>query len=264
MSDSRNTIVIGSVDELMRPATRRDFLRLMGVGGSIVLLPSVLAGCGSDDSDDDDRPNCSTNPTGPGCATAAITLNLSNDTGILQYAYILEQLEAAFYQAVVAGPGFSQLSGPEQEFMLDLRNHEVIHREFFKRVLGTNGRVITPTAAAVGPAIANRLAILQTTKLLEDTGVAAYNGAGKYLVRADLLLIAGKIVSVEARHAAAVRDILDTTGRAFADESVLDGNGLDVKGEPEEILAAANPFIDNTITINPRPTEPRSDSRLPS
>ena len=45
-------------------------------------------------------------------------------------------------------------------------------------------------------------------KAFEDLGVAAYNGAGKLLTNPDYLLLAGKIVSVEARHAAAIRDLL--------------------------------------------------------
>jgi hypothetical protein len=40
----------------------------------------------------------------------------------------------------------------------------------------------------------DRNSVLATAKALEDTGVAAYNGAGKYISNADYLVIAGKIV----------------------------------------------------------------------
>jgi hypothetical protein len=39
----------------------------------------------------------------------------------------------------------------------------------------------------------DRNSVLATAKALEDTGVAAYNGAGKYITNADYLVIAGKL-----------------------------------------------------------------------
>jgi hypothetical protein len=38
----------------------------------------------------------------------------------------------------------------------------------------------------------NRTQVLATAKALEDTGVAAYNGAGKLITNPDYLLLAGK------------------------------------------------------------------------
>ena len=58
------------------------------------------------------------------------------------------------------------------------------------------------------------------------------------MTNAANLLVAGKIVSVEARHAAAIRDIRDTTGRLFAGDDVVNPQGLDVKSEPSAVLTA--------------------------
>jgi hypothetical protein len=55
----------------------------------------------------------------------------------------------------------------------------------------------------------SRTQVLATAKALEDTGVAAYNGAGRLLSNPDYLLLAGKIVSVEARHASAIRNLIN-------------------------------------------------------
>jgi hypothetical protein len=223
----RKELIISNSDQLMQPTTRRRFLGLLGMAGSIVFLPSVFAACDSDD-------NGLTDPT-----TGQFTLNLSNDTGILNYAYALEQLEAAFYTAALTSAGFAALSAAEKEVLSDLQKHEVIHREFFKQALGS---AALPTVAfnttTVGTLTASRDALLRSSQLLEDTGVAAYNGAGKYLTTPANLLVAGKIVSVEARHAAAIRDIRDTTGRLFAGDDIVDANGLDVKAEPNTILTA--------------------------
>ena len=245
MSESKNTAVFATAEELGQPANRRKFLQLLGVGGSIVLLPTVFAAC---DDDDPVRP--------PGGGT--VTLNLSNDTGILNYAFALEQLEAAFYTAVLAAPVFATLSATEQEVFTDLQRHEVIHREFFRNALGTNAIAnLAPNAAAVSGALANRNTLLLAAETFEDLGVAAYNGAGKYLTTPANLLSAGKIVSVEARHAAVIRDLRDgANGTKFANSEVVNAQGLDVKLEFTPVLTAADPFIDTPITLTSVPTVP--------
>ncbi|MBC7790137.1 MAG: ferritin-like domain-containing protein [Anaerolineae bacterium] len=247
MADGKNTFVIGDPAALGTVETRRQFLRMLGVGGSIVLLPTLFAAC-----DDDDTGIVNPPPSG------GVTINLSNDTGILNYAYALEQLEAAFYTAVLAAPVFATLSAPEQEIFTDLQRHEVIHREFFKNALGSNAiGTLTPTASAVTGALATRNSLLLASETFEDLGVAAYNGAGKYLTVAANLLAAGKIVSVEARHAAVIRDIRDgTNGTKFANSEVVNAQGLDVKLEFVPVLTAANPFIDTEITLTNVPAVP--------
>jgi hypothetical protein len=233
MSEGRDALVIGSADQLWQAKTRRDFLRLLGVGGSVVLLPSLFA-C----DDDDDN--------GTGGDGTPVVLNLGTDTGILNYAYALEQLEAAFYTAVVANTSvFNSMTAEQQEVMVDLRNHEVIHREFFRQVLGAANRIpdLALNASTVTAVTANAATVLKTAEMFEDLGVAAYNGAGKYLTSADNLLVAGKIVSVEARHAAAIRDLREGLSLAgtpaftrFAGDDVVNTQGLDVALEPNLVL----------------------------
>ena len=255
MSDEGRPLIIGRAEQFWEGRSRRSFLRLLGLGGTVVLLPSVFAAC-----DDDDT------TTGPGGGGAGpVTLNLSNDFGILNYAYALEQLEAGFYTAVLASSAFAGMTAEQREVFTDLRNHEVIHREFFRAALGTNAiGDLALSTATVGPATASAASILRTAEAFEDLGVAAYNGAGKYLTSGDFLTIAGKIVSVEARHAAAIRDLRDaagiTTGAAagtrFAgDDVVAPASGLDVKLEPSAVLArvAATAFVTTPLSIGTQP-----------
>ena len=82
--------------------------------------------------------------------------------------------------------------------------------------------------------------------------MSAYNGAGKLLTNPDYLVLAGKIVSVEARHAAAIRDLLQAN--SFAGSDVVNANGLDQAKAPSEVLAAADVYITTTVTANNLPT----------
>ncbi len=65
----------------------------------------------------------------------------------------------------------------------------------------------------------------------------------------NYLLLAGKIVSVEARHAAAIRSLLSPKTASFAgDDVVTPANGLDPAMMPLAVLTAAQPFVKTTIT----------------
>jgi len=248
----KRTVVVERAEQLWQASTRRGFLKALGVGGAIVMMPGLFSAC----NDDDDN---GTNPTnGP------VTLDLSSDTGIVNYAYALEQLEAAFYTAVVASTAFSGMTAEQKEVMLDLRNHEVAHRELLASVLGPS-RIgdLALNQTTVAAAIASTSSILKTAEAFEDLGVSAYNGAGKYLQDVNNLLLAGKIVSVEARHAAAIRDLREGLGLSgstpntrFAGDDVVNAQGLDVKLEPSEVLTrvAATGFVTTQIAIGVQPT----------
>lgn len=171
------------------------------------------------------------------------------DVGILNYAYALEQLEADFYTKVV-NSFYAGISNDEKQILTDIYNHEVVHRDFFKAALTAVTPKVLPKLEFKydGIDFKNRNSILATAKALEDTGVAAYNGAGKYITNLDYLVIAGKIVSVEARHASAIRDLINPGSGDFSGDDVIDANGLDVAKEPKDIVAAAGAFFKTPFT----------------
>jgi len=165
---------------------------------------------------------------------------------------------------VLTAPAFATLTAEQQEILRDLRDHEVIHREFLRAAIPANGGTLIPNLQVdFTAAIASGPSILATAMAFEDLGVAAYNGAGKYLQNATFLTLAGKIVSVEARHAAAIRDTMDTTGRAFANFSAAEetslgasnATALDGALEPMAVLArvAATNVVQTPITIGVAP-----------
>jgi hypothetical protein len=211
--------------------SRRKFLSLAGIG---MIGAAALASCSK------------SNPTLDG---QDIDLG-SGDIGILNYAYALEQIEAAFYTSVLSNP-FSGITAMELQMLDDIRQHEVAHREFFKNALGSKA-IPALTIRFTSVNFSDRNSVLSTAKAFEDLGVAAYNGAGKLIADANYLLLAGKIVSVEARHAAYIRDLI--SNGSFADNSIVDANGLEMSKSPNEVLAIAGAFIKDTINANNLPT----------
>ncbi|HEY0037354.1 MAG TPA: ferritin-like domain-containing protein [Longimicrobium sp.] len=246
----------GEIELLPRihePAQRRDFLKWSGAGALALV---GLAACG-DDTDvrtiTEVVPGPPTPPPPappPPTAPAAVTLNFANVFGVLNYAFALEQLEAAFYVQVVNSPGFNTIfSANERQVLLDVRDHELAHREFFARAIpalgGTAIGGLTPNFGSIN--FGSRESVLTTARTFEDLGVAAYNGAGPLLnddaTGRTVLTVAGKIVSVEARHASAIRDLLAPRSSAFAPSAFDDAL------PPSQVIAAAQPFVQNQITV---------------
>ena len=215
--------------------SRRKFLGYMGMGSAIVIGASALTSC-----DDDDAPGGGTG------------VNLgSGDVGILNYAYALEQLEAAFYTKVMMSP-FSGMTATETAFLTDIRDHEIAHRNFFKAAIAGAGATPLQDLEVDFSSVnfGDRTSVLNTAKTFEDLGVKAYNGAGKLITNAAYLTIAGQIVSVEARHAALIADLI--SNGTFSDTT--DANGLDSAMTPAQVLAAADPFIVTQINASNLPT----------
>lgn len=174
----------------------------------------------------------------------------SGDVGILNYAYALEQLEAAFYTQVILTP-YSSMPSEELALLTDIRDHEIAHSEFLQKVLSTYAiPALQVNFSSIN--FGNRQSVLLTAKTFEDLGVSAYNGAGKLITSGDYLLIAGKIVSVEARHAAYIRDLISYG--SFADDMVIDSNGLDNALSPNDVLAAVSPFLVSKLNASQLPT----------
>ena len=238
---------------LYSPIKRRSFFMYAGATAGATAL--VLAGC-KDDND--------SNPQ--------VTDVGSGDGGILNYAYALEQLEAAFYAQIKTGSYYSGLptTNAERQILDDLALHEAIHRDFLKAALVANSITPLPDLKPNFTSInfSDRTSVLQAAQTFEDTGVAAYNGAGRFLTSNANLALAGKIVSVEARHAALIRDLRNYN--SFVDSTIVNtftqtagsapgtgtpnstpntqGNGNPGPGQerskrPPTILASVNAFL---------------------
>ena len=131
------------------------------------------------------------------------------DVEILNFALLLEYLESEFYIDAVNKAGASGLTARELAFATTVRDHEVAHVEFLRQALGSAARA-KPQFNFMDTT-SDRAKFLATSIVLEDTGVAAYNGQGPRL-RKQTLAAAAQIVSVEARHAAWIRHIVAAPG----------------------------------------------------
>jgi hypothetical protein len=124
------------------------------------------------------------------------------DRRIFELVLSLEQLEAAFYAEAVARRA---VRGELREFARIVGANEREHVAFIQKALGGAARRAPTFDFGETTADPDRFAV--TAVALEDTAVAAYNGQATNLTR-EALAAAARIVSVEARHAAWMRDIL--------------------------------------------------------
>ncbi len=155
---------------------------------------------------------------GVAAATPLVTKALAQsgriDIEVVRFALLLEQLESDYYERSLREvPDFSS-SG--RALARDLAANEAEHVEALTQLVGTLGAAV-PKAPRFdfGDAFTSESAFMALAQTLEDTGVAAYNGAGPLIEQTDILAAAGQIVQIEARHAALVRwergvDIVDS------------------------------------------------------
>jgi len=159
--------------------TRSAFLRKAGVAGGALLAGGALMGA---------APKLALGATLP-----------KNDVHILNFALTLEYLEAAFYTLAKKDSG---LTGDVKSLAELLSSHENIHVKTLKSVLGSKA-VKTPKFD-FKDTTSNQAKFLATSFKLENTGVHAYLGQAGKIQTPAVLATAATIVTIEARHAAAV------------------------------------------------------------
>ncbi len=146
-------------------------------------------------------------------------------TDVLNFALTLEYIESEFYKAgysAATGGTLAIPAGAAQTAIKTIRDHEIAHVNFLKTAitsLGGTPVVYTSssfdfTAKGNFPTVFTDYGVfLAVAQTFEDTGVRAYKGqAGNLISNNDVLTAALNIHSVEARHAAHIRQMRKNNG----------------------------------------------------
>jgi len=205
---------------------RRSFLRYAGAGVAGVSLLGAASSCHKNHD---------------------VVANTATDVGTgdfaaLNYLYVLEQIEAAFYKQVIATP-YSGITASELSFLTDIRDHEVAHAEYYQAVLGVSALNVTVDLSTIN--FTTRATVLAAAKSFEDLGVSAYSGVGLNIVLPQYMVLITTIASVEARHAALI-DIL--LGDDFVGSDQVDSNGLNISAVPSALLPTINKYLKTKIS----------------
>lgn len=146
---------------------------------------------------------------------------------VLKFALTLEYLEAEFYNKALAAPGLIA-AGPATGAIQTIAKHENAHVAFLDSTIKALGGGATPkptfdfsagNGSGNGPfkdVFSNYDLFLAVSQVFEDTGVRAYKGQAGALISVNALLRAAlQIHSVEARHAAHIREMRSRKPSAF-------------------------------------------------
>jgi hypothetical protein len=162
--------------------TRAELLRGAALGGAALLAAAATAP-----------------------ASAAAT-GRATDASILNFALLLEYLQASFYTEVER---MDVLRGALARQARVVGGHERAHVDAIRQVLG--GRAISRPAFDFRGATESPDRFRRTAVAFEDLSVAAYKGQAPHVERKALLAPLLAIHAVEARHAAWIRRLAGVT-----------------------------------------------------
>jgi len=218
------------------PSSRKRFFKMLGGAGAVSATAVLLAACGDDKKD---------SSTPAAAAETTPEADNASDLKIVNYALTLEYLEATFYQEVLdSGVIKDKKIGDLAKGLAQAEQEHVDALIATAKALGgtpaTKPKTKFQDTIAKGPET-----ILMTAATVENLGAAAYLGQAGNIKSKDILAAALSIHSVEARHAAALNELV---GRGFGDgKGGLEGSLPDgAFGKPmdmDAVLKAVAPFI---------------------
>ena len=161
------------------------------------------------------------------------------DIQILNFALTLEYLEAAFYdEAVKSGA----LSGQVLELARKLNIDEQVHVRALKTTIKSlKGTPVKEPKFNFRGTTKDQAKFVETSFVLENTGVRAYLGQAGRILNPKILAAAASIVTVEARHAGAIAVLLNQnpfgTTRAGRRKSISPSGSFDKPARMSTILS---------------------------
>jgi rubrerythrin len=165
--------------------------------------------------------------------TRALAQSDASDAATLDFALRLEALEAGFYDAALKE--VPDMSAETRRIVQTLERHEHEHRRVIAQTILQFGiKNSPPPELDFGDAFTSEARFLEVAQELEDTGVAAYNGALPMLFAREVMRVAAAIVNIEARHAAVIRGLRGEPVSPAA---------FEVPQKPEQVAEKIRPYV---------------------
>jgi rubrerythrin len=180
-------------------SSRKKFLRMAGGAGAASALTALLAACGQDAK--------KTSST-PAADTQAAKAKAGGDIEIVNYALTLEYLEADFYAKVLDSGAIkdAKVGALAQKFGATEQAHVEALTAAVKKLGGTPAA--KPETKFQDIIDGGPTKILESAAAVENLGAAAYLGQAGRIENKEILAAALSIHSVEARHAAALNELI--------------------------------------------------------
>ena len=218
------------------PSSRKRFFKMLGGAGAVSAFSVALAACG-----DDDDESSSAKPAPP----AKSADSNKSDLEILNYALTLEFLEADFYAQVIDSGMVKdpKVASIAKKFGSTEQEHVDALSATIKKL---GGKPVSAPKTNFGPTFDKGLmATLETAADVENLGAAAYLGQAGNIKNKEVLAAALAIHTVEARHAAALNQLV---GRGFGDgkgglKGTLPDGPFAKPMDMAAVLAAVKPFL---------------------
>lgn len=219
-----------SSNESVSGLSRRRFL---GFAGGLAGAGMIISSC---NKDDDTVPSDGTIDLG------------TNDEGLLNLIFVMQQIEADFYQKANERP-YIGINESNKTLLGHILKHEIIHREFFRKLLGGLGTTVETNFDAVRFTDVN--SVVAHAKIIEDTLVSALNAMGRLMIAPENVELVLKLASVEARHISYISTLRDND--SFAD--VTDANGLETGSLPSNVVLIINRYLNTKVSGNNLPNK---------
>ena len=214
-----------ALEELTKdPSSRKRFLGMVGGAGAAGALAMFMAACGDDD---DDKKSASTSEKKEKAGGGV-------DLEIVNYALTLEYLEAAFYADVIKSGVVKTKAVVEAAKMIGQNEQEHVDALLATaQKLGTPAKKPKTNFQAVIDG--GEKMVLETAATVENLGAAAYLGQAGRIQSKEILAVALAIHTVEARHAAALNQIVG--------KSIVPDGAFAKPASMEEVLPQVKPFL---------------------
>ena len=137
------------------------------------------------------------------------------------------------------------------QLLADLRDHQYVHLALLRKLLGS-WAVPDLDVYHAPTTYANRTSTLTNGIYWEDLAVAAYNGVAKVFTDTNLTLLTIKMGTVQARHSAYQREILNHN--TYTDATVVDSDGMGKTLPPSTVIKTLMNYCSNKFDISKLPS----------